>query len=121
MSKLDTSIAFSYNISEEKVIEFINYRKEIKKPLKTQRGLKQNLEQAFKCSQELPVSAEQAIDITMGEEWQGVKVGYVKRHLLDTGVIKNEAYQQHYQKRESAIERVMRQTSEIHQDYSSHI
>lgn len=90
---LDTSQAHTYGVSEEKLTEFIEYRREIGKPIKTQRGVKQNLEQAFKASMELGIPADRAFDITMDEEWQGVKVEYIRNHLRATGKLKDEARQ----------------------------
>lgn len=85
--KLDTSKAVFYGVTEEKLIEFIEYRKEIKKPIKTQRGIDQSLTQAASAANKFGISPDYAFDITMNEEWIGVKVGSIEGSLRRTGAL----------------------------------
>jgi len=70
-----------YRISEECAIEFIDFRIKIKKPL-TQRAFKMALKEALRC-EELGISAEEAIDLTVYWGWQGVDFDFIKKKLAD--------------------------------------
>jgi hypothetical protein len=71
-----TSILAEYNLSDpvrEKVLEFINYRKQIKKPYKTDQGLRSMMKLVESKEQEYGSSAVmEVIDRSIQNEWQGL-------------------------------------------------
>lgn len=74
--KENNSIVFDSNLSEpvrEKLIDFLEYRKEIKKPYKSERSIKALVTQVEKQEQRIGASAVIAcIDKTIGNGWQGI-------------------------------------------------
>ena len=70
-------------VLKDKLIEFYNYRKEIKKPIKTTRpinSLLKNIGKEFKDQEHLI----QCINKAMDNEWQGVKGEYVEYKKQET-------------------------------------
>lgn len=71
-----TSIAAEFGFSDpvrEKVLEFINYRKQIKKPYKTDQGLRSMMKLVESKEQEYGSSAViDVIDRSIQNEWQGL-------------------------------------------------
>jgi hypothetical protein len=85
----DLSELTFYRISEECAIEFIDFRIKIKKPL-TQRAFKMALKEALRC-EELGITAEEAIDLTVYWGWQGVDFDFIKKKLADKKSANNTA------------------------------
>ncbi len=77
--KIDISQTHLYGISDEAALEFIDWRKSIKKPL-TQRAFERALREAFRCTV-LGITADRAIEICIDKGWQGITFEYVKAEL----------------------------------------
>lgn len=60
---------------KQKLLEFLAYRKEIKKPIKSTRGIDLILNEFKNSSEDIAITC---IDITMQHEWLGVKAEYIK-------------------------------------------
>lgn len=76
---INISEAYTYGVSDEAALEFIEWRKSIKKPL-TQRAFERALREAFKCTN-LGVTADRAIEICIDKGWQGITYEYVKAEI----------------------------------------
>ena len=76
---IDISQAHLYGISDECALEFVDWRKSIKKPL-TQRAFERALREAFRCT-DLGITADRAIEICIDKGWQGITYEYVKSEL----------------------------------------
>ena len=63
------------NSYKQKLLEFLAYRKEIKKPIKSIRGIDLILNEFKNSSEDMAITC---IDITMQHEWLGVKAEYIK-------------------------------------------
>lgn len=83
--KLDTTQSTFYSLSEEKVVEFIEYRKAIKKPIKTQGGLNQTMKNAMLAANKYGFEADYAIDLIKNAEWQGVTLPNIELALKNIG------------------------------------
>ena len=57
--------------------QLFDYRKDIKKPLKTQRGLNALISSIIKTSKECDITESEAIELMMGNEWQTIKPSYL--------------------------------------------
>ena len=76
---IDVSQAYTYGVSDEAALEFIEWRRSIKKPL-TQRAFERALREAFRCT-DLGITADRAIEICIDKGWQGITYEYVKSEL----------------------------------------
>ena len=76
---IDISQAHLYGISDEAALEFVDWRKSIKKPL-TQRAFERALKEAFRCTT-LGITADRAIEICIDKGWQGITFEYVKAEM----------------------------------------
>ena len=70
---------------KQKLLEFLAYRKEIKKPIKSTRGIDLILNEFKNSSENMAITC---IDITMQHEWLGVKAEYIK--YANTGITVKE-------------------------------
>ena len=78
--KQDEKIEYIQNLKisnsyKQKLLEFLAYRKEIKKPIKSTRGIDLILNEFKNSSEDMAITC---IDITMQHEWLGVKAEYIK-------------------------------------------
>lgn len=78
--KQDEKIEYIQNLKisnsyKQKLLEFLAYRKEIKKPIKSTRGIDLILNEFKNSSENMAITC---IDITMQHEWLGVKAEYIK-------------------------------------------
>lgn len=78
--KIEIHRAILSSIHEETAKEFIDHRINLKKPL-TQGGFDRSLRQAIKCESSLPISANEAFEITIDKGWVGVTFEYIQTHL----------------------------------------
>jgi len=70
-------------ISQEAADEFIQHRKNLKKPL-TQNAFNRAMLQALKASAEIGITPDEAIHETIDAGWQGVKAEWLKNRLRKT-------------------------------------
>lgn len=80
--KIDISQAHTYGVSDEAALEFIEWRQSIKKPL-TQRAFDRAMMVSLRCSMELGITADQALEVVIDQGWQGVVFEYIKKHLAN--------------------------------------
>lgn len=76
---IDISEVCFYNVSEDAAKSFIDYRKEIKKPL-TQRAFKLCLVEAVKCGT-LGLTPDEVLDKTQLWGWQAPNFAYTANKL----------------------------------------
>lgn len=70
--------------SDETIVSFIKYRKEIKKPIKTSNPIKIYILELSKCVK-AGYSKEEVIDLMKDKEWQSIKLDWIKKELsIDT-------------------------------------
>ena len=79
-SKIDTSQAHMYGVTDEAAQEFVEWRDSIRKPL-TQRAFERAMMTAVRCHAELGITADTAIEIAIDKGWQGVTFEYIKAEL----------------------------------------
>ena len=75
-------------ISQEAADEFIQHRRNLKKPL-TQNAFNRAMVQALKASQEIGITPDEAIHETIDAGWQGIKAEWLKNRLRKNHVDEN--------------------------------
>jgi len=82
MKKLDITPATEAGIDPDIAQEFIEHRLNLKKPL-TQGAFNRAVKAATRCERDLPITASEAIEITIDKGWQGVVVEYIANTLAN--------------------------------------
>jgi len=76
------SLSLETSFSESLLNDFIAYRKELKKPIKTARALKAFTNQLLEI-QTANIDINYAIDTMKNNEWQTVKLEWIQKHKID--------------------------------------
>jgi len=101
---IDIKNSYLYGVTDEAALEFIEWRKSIKKPL-TQRAFERALKVAVRCA-DLGLTPDKALELVIDKGWQGVTYEYIKAELERRGEAGNRQMMIVKPQDENFIERV---------------